>query len=581
MRVTAILIALTAAIDPVVTVTRSVPRRIALAVVDSPSMALPAGNGTRGETAGRIRDDLVSRLGNGFQITRSTSGAAGTVIVGDRAPVRFAPEPDARVWAVDLGEELAPNIAVTSVATAALDVSSRIRVEVHLRAVGLRGRTSAIRLMDGGLSLAERAHTWQSDREEKQVTFDIAPSRTGIVPLRIEVAADPLERAGLDNRRSFAVAVGNRRPRLLFFDARPSWSTTFMRRAAGEDRAFQVESLTRVSRGVAVGAAETAVRTLDSSTLDRFDVTIVGAPEALTRSEAAALDSFARAGGVVVLVADRHIRGPVVDLLSPHAIFTERLIEQPTAIVLRGNRPGPLASEMLVAERLPLLAEPVASVATLGVVVFKAPVGRGYVYVDGALDIWRRRDESDPRFSTFVADLLREAAADAQPPIAIRVDPGPAQVGEPVTIAVRLRDGSAAASEVAATLIGDGRREMLRLWPGSDPATFTAAFTPASEGRYGVEASSSDHVANASFLVEAGGDVTPGDPIALRLLTDGHRGAVYSPRQLGRLADDIRAAFPSTSAAATVQPMRSAWWMFPFAALLCGEWWWRRKGGRR
>jgi hypothetical protein len=49
--------------------------------------------------------------------------------------------------------------------------------------------------------------------------------------------------------------------------------------------------------------------------------------------------------------------------------------------------------------------------------------------------------------------------------------------------------------------------------------------------------------------------------------------------QLRDLPDRLAAAFQPVSRVETWYPMRSAWWLIPFTALLGAEWWWRRRRG--
>jgi hypothetical protein len=57
-------------------------------------------------------------------------------------------------------------------------------------------------------------------------------------------------------------------------------------------------------------------------------------------------------------------------------------------------------------------------------------------------------------------------------------------------------------------------------------------------------------------------------------------GVIASADRLAPLVDRLR-SHERRSIAATMYPMRSAWWMFPFTIGLCIEWTLRRRRGDR
>ena len=103
--------------------------------------------------------------------------------------------------------------------------------------------------------------------------------------------------------------------RVEFYDPRPSWATTFVRRALEADPRFQVATLSFTSRGVS--AQTGGAVPLGDPRLDAFDVVIVGGLDRLSAADAHALDRFMRErGGAVVVVPDQRIdAGPARDFL--------------------------------------------------------------------------------------------------------------------------------------------------------------------------------------------------------------------------------------------------------------------------
>src|SRR6185503_15219195 len=108
-----------------------------------------------------------------------------------------------------------------------------------------------------------------------------------------------------------SVDVRDKRWTVLFFDPRPSWMSTFVRRAVERDARFVVTSRVVTSRNVSADAGQPPGRLDDLAALELFDAVVVGAPETLTERDVAGLDAFLRrrAGGVVLLF-DRRFPGP-------------------------------------------------------------------------------------------------------------------------------------------------------------------------------------------------------------------------------------------------------------------------------
>jgi hypothetical protein len=85
------------------------------------------------------------------------------------------------------------------------------------------------------------------------------------------------------------------------------------------------------------------------------------------------------------------------------------------------------------------------------------------VYVDGAMDGWRYRDAA---YEAFSADLIRRAASDAVPPIAITVSSRLTALDSAIDAVVRIRETPPGTASAAAQLIApDGGSSAVRLWP--------------------------------------------------------------------------------------------------------------------
>ena len=86
---------------------------------------------------------------------------------------------------------------------------------------------------------------------------------------------------------------------------------------------------------------------------------------------------------------------------------------------------------------------------------------------------------------------------------------------------------------------------------------------------------------SATFLVATGARVArPGGP-PLSLLAESRGGQNVAPSDMPTFAKTIRASIVSPTMRIERRPMRSAWWLAPFAACLGGEWYLRRRRGLR
>jgi hypothetical protein len=68
---------------------------------------------------------------------------------------------------------------------------------------------------------------------------------------------------------------------------------------------------------------------------------------------------------------------------------------------------------------------------------------------------------------------------------------------------------------------------------------------------------------------------------ALSMLSSSHRGIDVTPDRVAELERFVRGAVTSPDAAVVRRPLRSVWWLLPFAGCLSAEWWIRRRRGLR
>ena len=198
----------------------------------------------------------------------------------------------------------------------------------------MAGQSSDVRVSIAGIEMGRASHAWTSARERWRAAFDAVP--VGDPPYIVRVAD-----------RAIVVGARRRPLRVEIYEPRPSWASTFVRRALETDPRFQVASVSMTSRGIASRAGE-AVPLIDAN-LDRFDVVAIGGLDRLTAADVRAVDRFMRErGGAVFLLPDARLEaGPARDLIPVE--LKERLLERPTKLATQAPSPAFEASELLVA----------------------------------------------------------------------------------------------------------------------------------------------------------------------------------------------------------------------------------------
>ncbi|HKB11463.1 MAG TPA: hypothetical protein VKD69_12460, partial [Vicinamibacterales bacterium] len=81
--------------------------------------------------------------------------------------------------------------------------------------------------------------------------------------------------------------------------------------------------------------------------------------------------------------------------------------------------------------------------------------------------------------------------------------------------------------------------------------------------------------------VSADAQPEPAPAAPLSMLAASHGGIDVTPDRTGDLVRHLRASVRPKRAAVVGHPMRSTWWILPFATCLSTEWWLRRRRGLR
>ena len=563
LRGVAFAIAAASVVDPALSVSGASRARVAVVVQ-------PDASG-----AAAVRDRLQRDLSASYDLIPTvTSDAVAAILIGDRFP--DDPLPDSLiVGTVTTPARLSPGVRIIRVdAPQEVPAGTAIHLSAELEGSRVAGQTTEVTVTVAGLETGRASHRWTTDAERWQTGIDVVPVGDPPYALRVAAASDAVADVVVDARTAPF--------RVEFYEPRPSWATTFLRRALEADARFDVASLGFASRGVAIQAGREVP--LGDPRLDSFDVVIVGGLDRLSGADVGSLERFMRErGGAVVVIPDRRLdAGPARDLLSGVPLV-ERLLEQPATLAVTAPAAPLQASELLVVPALAPDAEIIARVpgGDRAPVIVSMPRGDGRLLISGAMDAWRFRAADHAAFDRFWQSAIAGLALAAPPPIAIRLEPPVLRPGEQGAVVVRLRSHSLAAS--AASIDGD---QPIRLRPEPEAGLYRGTFAAKGEaGRSTIEVRTSGPqplLASRTLLVRPDVQrIRPAPAPSLSMLAASHRGIDVTPEHLADVERFVRTAVASPRATVVRHPMRSTWWILPFAACLSVEWWIRRRRGLR
>jgi hypothetical protein len=512
---------------------------------------------------------------------------AARVLIADRVPRSLAL--DTPVWAIDTSPQSA-DVAIRSASAAAQRVPNQaVGIRVIVTGQSVAGRTTELRLEQDGLTVATARHAWTAAKESWTADLSYLPPSAASSTLTVHAVAFSGETLVENNAADVRVPALRDPVRVLIYDRTVTWPAVFIRRSLEGESAFAVASWQRASDGV-VTRVGTPPDVVSESTLRPYDVVIVGGPEALSAREVATLAWFVEErGGVVLFVPERRPSGAYRRLIAASR-FDERILEQPVRLAAAGGA-ALQVSEMLVARDLADDARPLATIGKAAEpVIFVGRRGAGAVIFTGALDAWRYRADQQG-FVRFWTSVVIDAAAAVPPRLSVEVDPPLVRPGDPVSIRARLRPTEFRRTERAFTLAPIAARVVgpaahvdapIRLWPSVEAGLFEGEWVPPVEGVYDITVASGDARADVQLVsdttVERGAD---SDPEGLALLSRASGGDAYPADRVERLVQQMRDALPRRVVEQTQHPMRSPWWLLPFAAAVCAEWTWRRVRGWR
>lgn len=589
LRGVAVTIAILGTVDPVVMRERPIRRTVVIAAQaegaggsEGPRHGTALGNAAWAAAAA-LGDQLADDFDVSLHRLSATDRAAACapempcVLVGEDRWAGPLGDGQSRVVGAVRIAPAAPHLRIVNAAVTALAHESAVgRLQVELNGVGVVGGRSVVDVLDSGVPIGQAVHEWTSDGRAA-VDIEWWPMASGLRRLTVRatgIAADGVVDDGVD----LGVPVSRDSYPVLVYDPRPSWTSTFVRRAIERDPRVSTRLVAKLGPQLQVSSG--APFRLDQAALAAASAVVIGALDQLSAAEVELLDRFVRIrGGSLILVPDRRPTGAVMGLLS--SPVTERLEAAPVRV---GDW---RATELLVFRTPPAGASILSRVGDDAVVV-STPVGNGRVVVAGAMDAWRYRDVDDAAFDRAWQSLIADAAAAGGRTLNVTADRPLARPGEEIRLDVRLRamaDADAAVGVSATVACGTDAPRVLRLWPTADRRRFEGrvSATDAVECRVAVS-STEPVVASGTADLRIATDV--GRPLTRTTTTLAQAvaaagGRVVAPGDEATTASDVRRLLPVELASAVTRPMRSVWWIVPFAACLGLEWWLRRRHGLR
>ncbi|MCC7125607.1 MAG: hypothetical protein IT178_12220, partial [Acidobacteria bacterium] len=260
LRLAAIGVALMGVLDPPVVVT---PAR----VVDVDVVAIETDAHAAARDAALT--SLQSALGPTYVVHRHDAAEGDVapcdihrpcVIVGDgHQQLRLAADREAPA-AVITPVMTGPRVDVVGFEASASHESAAGAAEVQLTGLGATGATTQVQVLDGAAVVGEASHVWTSDGAAT-VDVDWWPLDAGprMLVARATTTFSHEQSPAVDQRRQAVVNVIEAPWPVLVYERRPSWATTFARRALEADARFDVTARTELAPGVLATPSRGAV----------------------------------------------------------------------------------------------------------------------------------------------------------------------------------------------------------------------------------------------------------------------------------------------------------------------------------
>jgi hypothetical protein len=548
----AIVIAILGVVDPTLTSMREGIPDVAIIARTDRDLAL----------ARLVRD----RLGKDYNVVDGPwDNAAATIVVGNSLPDHL---PHGTVFAVrDTGvtiERFVVPPVVTSEARIPIIVNAP-NADIELRANGAVVASCHAERSEG--SALHAGNCAKDSLFSRSLT--LTPWAAGVLTLEARAAR------GADTASAFAITrVVDRAHPVLFFDRRPSWMSTFVRRSLEADRRFAVASRVVTSRGISSAAGQPPSTLADPSLLELYDVIVIGAPTALTAGDVSGLEQFLRRrGGAVVLLYDAAPGRGVHDRLTGVTRWTTRTLRTPVTARAEEDTSALRLTEMAFPARWSGIQRTFATAPNAdssGNLVWATTIGLGQVIVSGALDSWKYRDRATSGFDGFWRATISRAAREATQDATIEATPNLARPGERVMVRVTVRD-TLAVPEVKLD------SSVIQMWRGDRMGEYVAQVRASAEGEHWLTVVAGPARAEAPLVVRPG--ITRVGRDEWSTIARVARASGGSAGPIDSVITAIRERVIREKRPERWFPMRSPWWIVAFATLLGLEWLIRRRRG--
>ncbi|MFA4946948.1 MAG: hypothetical protein WC674_00345 [Candidatus Krumholzibacteriia bacterium] len=201
---------------------------------------------------------------------------------------------------------------------------TKVPIEAVIRASGFKGKTIAVRLLEGEKIRDSATISVKRDEELISASLSYAADAEGERRLSVKVMPVAGEEHRENNAESFRLDVLKDKVRILYIDQYPDWNMTFVRDLVKGSERLEVEAVSWVAdRGFVIDPGKRPwTFPTGAAGIARYDLVIVSDDAKLfnERPNVETLDAYVRTGGSVLFIADENsplARAGSFDLLQP------------------------------------------------------------------------------------------------------------------------------------------------------------------------------------------------------------------------------------------------------------------------
>ncbi len=531
------------------------------------------------------------------------------------------------IHTVGMGREVIPEdleleeVVLPSKALPGTTLSARVNIRHDA------GGTARVKVYNGDEFLSTTDVELSPEQSSTMTFINIEVPEPGQLDLRFTIDPINRERDLANNTRSRVVDVPEGKYRILYIEGEPRWEYKFMQRALNDDPGIQLSTLLKVTpnkyyrQGIDDPAELADGIPTDRAVLFAYDALIIGSmqvAEFTLEQQEMIRDFVSERGGSLMMLAGLSGLGlggwgeSVVSEVLPSRLSLQDadFVRQKAPVVLTDSgRAAPMlklsdsdAENTTLWAELPEIADyqnlgPLRPAATTLLEVnvdgrnqpllVSQPYGRGQSFILATGGTWRWQMSlplEDMRHETFWRQLARNLVANSPRPFELSAT----VENEKITVHAELRDPDAEENQglaISAVASSDTNELInMELLPvAGRPGVYEAAFNPASNGLYSIEAISRKNAESVSSVRTATrydqGQESFGirqNRALLERISALTGGRYWTPAQWGDIPEAI-----SYSTAGITQQQISYLWDAPFFFLLLlllktGEWLLRR-----